>query len=124
MGLNNVATLGVIVATFQRHIKSTSRRGYLRLRRFREVQNQRRDVENPRCDGREGVKINVATLKIHDVIETLKINVATLEIHVATFQRRVKLTSRRGNVVTLKRRDVSTQRCNVTEKASHKFHIK
>ena len=79
VGLNNVATLILNVATFQRGSKSTSRHWVLTSRRSRGCKNPRRDVGNPR----------------RDVTETLKINVATLKLHVATFQRRVRLTSRR-----------------------------
>ena len=88
MGLNNVATLGINVATFQRHIKinvatlishvatfqrglnSTSRRWELTSRRSRECKNQLHDAGNPRRDVPEKGKIYIATLRP---------NVATLQ---------------------------------------------
>ena len=56
----NVATLDSHVVTFQRCSKSTSRRSCSTTRRTRGTQNQRRDVT-------EKGKIEVATLRFHDV---------------------------------------------------------
>ena len=81
MGLKNVATLGINVVTFQRHIKinvatlishvatfqrglnATSRRWELMSRRSRECKNQRRDFGNLRRDVPEKGKIYVATFR-------------------------------------------------------------